>query len=92
MVQTVLNRIDPAQRATLVQLLRYGVAGGIITLLVAADNTPACAVYAAAGFRQLSHFVYATRQTPNRMRGARPGSRTHSPTPLPGPRERGLNF
>ena len=37
MVQTVLNRIDPAQRATLVQLLRYGVAGGIITLLVAAS-------------------------------------------------------
>ena len=37
MVQTVLNRIDPAQRATLGQLLRYGVAGGVITLLVAAS-------------------------------------------------------
>ena len=37
MVQTVLNRIDPAQRATLAQLIRYGVAGGVITLLVAAS-------------------------------------------------------
>jgi ribosomal protein S18 acetylase RimI-like enzyme len=63
-----------------------------ITLLVAADNAPACAVYAAAGFRQMSHFVYATRQAPNRMRGARSTSRTLSPTPLPGPRERGLSF
>ena len=35
MVQTVINRIDPAQRATLAQLIRYGLAGGIITLLVA---------------------------------------------------------
>jgi ribosomal protein S18 acetylase RimI-like enzyme len=64
-----------------------------ITLLVAADNTPACALYAAAGFKQASQFVYATRQAPNRMRGARPtSSRTLSPTPLPGPRERGLSF
>lgn len=37
MVQTVINRIDPAQRATLAQLVRYGLAGGIITLLVAAS-------------------------------------------------------
>ena len=37
MVQTVINRIDPAQRATLAQLIRYGLAGGIITLLVAAS-------------------------------------------------------
>ena len=37
MVQTVLNRIDPAQRATLGQLMRYGLAGGVITLLVAAS-------------------------------------------------------
>ena len=35
MVQTVINRLDPAQRATLAQLIRYGLAGGIITLLVA---------------------------------------------------------
>jgi ribosomal protein S18 acetylase RimI-like enzyme len=42
-----------------------------ITLLVAADNAPACAVYAAAGFKQASHFVYATRQAPNRMRATR---------------------
>jgi ribosomal protein S18 acetylase RimI-like enzyme len=40
-----------------------------ITLLVAADNAPACALYAAAGFKPSSHFVYATRQAPNRMRG-----------------------
>jgi len=40
-----------------------------ITLLVSADNAPACALYAAAGFKQTSHFVYATRQAPNRMRG-----------------------
>ena len=37
MVHTVLNRIDPARRATLTQLVRYGLAGGIITLLVAAS-------------------------------------------------------
>jgi ribosomal protein S18 acetylase RimI-like enzyme len=42
-----------------------------ITLLVSADNAPACALYAAAGFKQASHFVYATRQVPNRMRGVR---------------------
>lgn len=42
-----------------------------ITLLVAADNAPACALYAAAGFEQMSHFVHATRQAPNRMRGVR---------------------
>lgn len=42
-----------------------------ITLLVAADNAPACALYAAAGFKEASHFVYATRQAPNRMRGVR---------------------
>ncbi len=63
-----------------------------ITLLVSGDNAPACALYAAAGFKPLSHFVYATRQSPNRMRGARPTSRTLTPTPLPGPRERGLTF
>lgn len=53
-----------------------------ITLLVAADNAPACSLYAAAGFKQLSHFVYATRQAPNRMRGVRiptlPGRRATS--------------
>jgi ribosomal protein S18 acetylase RimI-like enzyme len=42
-----------------------------ITLLVSADNAPACALYAAAGFKQSSYFVYATRQAPNRMRGVR---------------------
>jgi ribosomal protein S18 acetylase RimI-like enzyme len=42
-----------------------------ITLLVAEDNAPARALYAAAGFAPLSHFVYATRNAPTRMRGAR---------------------
>jgi ribosomal protein S18 acetylase RimI-like enzyme len=42
-----------------------------LTLLVSADNAPACAVYAAAGFKPMSHFLYATRQAPNRMRGVR---------------------
>jgi ribosomal protein S18 acetylase RimI-like enzyme len=42
-----------------------------MTLLVAEDNAPARALYAAAGFEPLSHFVYATRNAPTRMRGAR---------------------
>jgi ribosomal protein S18 acetylase RimI-like enzyme len=42
-----------------------------MTLLVAEDNVPARALYAAAGFEPLSHFVYATRNAPTRMRGAR---------------------
>jgi ribosomal protein S18 acetylase RimI-like enzyme len=54
-----------------------------ITLLVAADNAPACALYAAAGFRQSSHFVYATRQAPNRMRGAVRSTRPSASVPSP---------
>lgn len=42
-----------------------------MTLLVAEDNAPARTLYAAAGFEPLSHFVYATRNAPTRMRGAR---------------------
>jgi putative flippase GtrA len=37
MVQSALNRLDPGQRAVAGQLLRYGVAGGLITLAVAAS-------------------------------------------------------
>ena len=54
-----------------------------ITLLVAADNTAACAVYAAAGFKPASHFVYATRQAPNRMRGVVRSARPTASTPSP---------
>jgi ribosomal protein S18 acetylase RimI-like enzyme len=52
-----------------------------MTLLVAEDNAPARTLYEAAGFAPLSHFVYATRNAPTRMRGARvPGT---SPTRTP---------
>ncbi|MEQ7873632.1 GtrA family protein [Sphingomonas sp. ASV193] len=37
MVQSVINRLEPEHRATLVQLARYGLAGGIITIGVAAS-------------------------------------------------------
>ena len=36
MVQMILNRLDDERRAVIVQILRYGFAGGIITLAVAA--------------------------------------------------------
>ena len=36
MVQFVLNRLDSEQRAIAVQMLRYAVAGGLITVAVAA--------------------------------------------------------
>jgi ribosomal protein S18 acetylase RimI-like enzyme len=42
-----------------------------MTLLVAEDNAPARTLYEAAGFTPLSHFLYATRNAPTRMRGAR---------------------
>jgi ribosomal protein S18 acetylase RimI-like enzyme len=42
-----------------------------MTLLVAEDNEPARTLYAAAGFEPMSHFVYATRNAPTRLRGAR---------------------
>jgi ribosomal protein S18 acetylase RimI-like enzyme len=47
-----------------------------MTLLVAEDNAPARTLYEAAGFARLSHFVYATRNSPTRMRGARVPSTT----------------
>ena len=37
MVQSTLQRLDADQRATLGQLIRYGLAGGLITLAVAAS-------------------------------------------------------
>ncbi|QNN64790.1 GtrA family protein [Sphingomonas rhizophila] len=37
MVQSTLQRLDPEHRATVAQLLRYGIAGGVITLAVAAS-------------------------------------------------------
>lgn len=43
-----------------------------LTLLVSEDNAPARALYASAGFTAASHFLYATRQAPTRMRGMRP--------------------
>ena len=36
MVQIILNRLDDERRAVAVQMLRYAVAGGLITLAVAA--------------------------------------------------------
>jgi putative flippase GtrA len=35
MVQSALHRLDPGQRAVAAQLVRYGLAGGLITLAVA---------------------------------------------------------
>lgn len=37
MVQSALQRLDPGQRAVAAQLARYGIAGGLITLAVAAS-------------------------------------------------------
>jgi putative flippase GtrA len=37
MVQIILNRLDHERRAVFVQMLRYAVAGGLITLAVAAS-------------------------------------------------------
>ena len=37
MVQIILNRLDHERRAVAVQMLRYAVAGGLITLAVAAS-------------------------------------------------------
>jgi ribosomal protein S18 acetylase RimI-like enzyme len=43
-----------------------------MTLVVAEDNQPARALYAAAGFEPVSHFIHATRSAPTRVRAARP--------------------
>ena len=37
MVQIILNRLDEERRAVVVQMLRYAIAGGLITLAVAAS-------------------------------------------------------
>jgi putative flippase GtrA len=37
MVHAAISRLDPEQRAVAAQMLRYGVAGGVITILVAAS-------------------------------------------------------
>ena len=37
MVQIILNRLDQERRAVVVQMLRYAIAGGLITLAVAAS-------------------------------------------------------
>ena len=56
-----------------------------ITLLVAEDNEPARTLYAAAGFEPLSHFVYAIRNAPTRMRVTSPRLVTErAPINVPG--------
>lgn len=45
-----------------------------MTLIVAEDNAPARALYAAAGFQQVSHFVHAVRSAPTRVRASRPAA------------------
>jgi ribosomal protein S18 acetylase RimI-like enzyme len=42
-----------------------------VTLLVADDNTAARDLYRSLGFEPVAHFLYATRQAPNRLRGQR---------------------
>lgn len=42
-----------------------------MTLVVAEDNQPARALYAAAGFEPVSHFIHAVRSAPTRVRAAR---------------------
>jgi ribosomal protein S18 acetylase RimI-like enzyme len=44
-----------------------------VTLLVADDNGAARDLYASMGFEPVAHFLYATRQAPNRLRGQRSG-------------------
>jgi ribosomal protein S18 acetylase RimI-like enzyme len=51
---------------------RAGAAGcWRVTLLVADDNTAARDLYASLGFEPVAHFLHATRQAPNRLRGQR---------------------
>ena len=71
--------VDPAyRRRGLARALvedasrRAGAAGcWRVTLLVADDNTAARDLYASLGFEPVAHFLYATRQAPNRLRGQR---------------------
>jgi ribosomal protein S18 acetylase RimI-like enzyme len=51
---------------------RAGAAGcWRVTLLVADDNTAALDLYRSLGFEPVAHFLHATRQAPNRLRGQR---------------------
>jgi ribosomal protein S18 acetylase RimI-like enzyme len=74
--------IDPAYRrrglarALMQTAVQHAAAAGYwrLTLLVAEENTAARELYASLGFEPHGHFLYATRNTPNRMRGQRPTS------------------
>ena len=71
--------VDPAYRrrglarALVEEASRRASAAGCwrVTLLVADDNTAARDLYASLGFEPVAHFLYATRQAPNRLRGQR---------------------
>jgi ribosomal protein S18 acetylase RimI-like enzyme len=71
--------VDPAYRrrglarALVEEASRRAGAAGCwrVTLLVADDNTAARDLYASLGFEPVAHFLYATRQAPNRLRGQR---------------------
>lgn len=71
--------VDPAYRrrglarALLEEASRRAGAAGRwrVTLLVANDNTAALDLYASLGFEPVAHFLHATRQAPNRLRGQR---------------------
>jgi ribosomal protein S18 acetylase RimI-like enzyme len=71
--------VDPAYRrrglarALVEEASRRAGAAGCwrVTLLVADDNTAARDLYAALGFEPAAHFLHATRQAPNRLRGQR---------------------
>ena len=54
MVQSTLQRLEPEHRETVAQLLRYGIAGGIITVAVAASY------WALAEFAHLDPMVSLT--------------------------------
>jgi len=76
--------VDPAYRrrglarALVEEASRRASAAGCwrVTLLVADDNTAARDLYASLGFEPVAHFLYATRQAPNRLRGQRTRERT----------------
>jgi ribosomal protein S18 acetylase RimI-like enzyme len=79
--------VDPAYRrrglarALVEEASRRAGAAGCwrITLLVADDNTAARDLYKSLGFEPVAHFLYATRQAPNRLRGPRSSRSTVSP-------------
>ena len=75
--------IDPAYRrrglarALMQAALQRAAAAGYwrMTLLVAEDNAAARELYASLGFEPHGHFLYATRNAPNRLRGQRSSAR-----------------